>query len=417
MKVKLTFLMAAFLLSGLMNMFAQVNIDFTTQQGYVDGDLSTQTPTDGVKWTANATHLIVDAIAGKVSIPDASAWQRAGYNKAFASGTTTFTLAMKFSFDRSLDEYSGNHPIIGLYLDNNAITGSTFFDFTINRSGATNYGLGYFINAPEVINAERWRNIGGITPAALGFLDAEDTSSDELTLELTLTKGIDADSWTAVGKVLNGSTEVFSWNFGGTPFKVGATFHNSTSLYGGIGVRNGMAESKISNRTVTNFVIGGPLGLVRSPLTLVAEPDGAGTLTGARLYTEGASVAIKATAADNYEFVKWTLADGTTEVSTEANFSYTMPAAATTLKAHFQTISGLDVLGAEAAFIHPTLVEDVLNVSSSDVKKIEIFNLSGKLVKSVQLNGSQVDVSELVKGVYVVRLIGSTTVMSKFVKK
>jgi len=342
MKVKFTFLMAAFLLSGLMNMFAQTtaNVDFTTVQGYVDGDLSTLTPTDGVVWTANASHFLVDATAGKVSIPDASSWQRAKYNRAFASGTTTFTLAKKFSFYRSLDAYSGNHPIMGFYLQH--ASNNLYFDFTFNRSGATNYGLGYFINAPEVISAERWRNTGGITPAALGFLDAEDTSSDELTLELTLTKGIDADSWTAVGKVLNGSTEVFSWDFGGTPFKVGATFHNSTELYGGLSVREGMANSKISNRTITTFKV--------SPM--------------APLVT-----------------------------------------------------TGHNILGAEAAFIHPTLVEDILNVSSSDVKKIEIFNLSGKLVKSVQLNGSQVDVSELAKGVYVVRLIGSTTAMSKFVKK
>jgi len=233
--------------------FTQVIVDFTTAQGYVDGDLSTQTPSDGVTWTAPATHFIVDATAGKVSIPDASAWQRPKYNRAFVSGTTTFALAKKFSFDRSLDAYSGAHPIMGIYLQH--ASNNLWFDFTLNRSGATNYRIGYFINATELTGEEKYRNSGDITPAALGFSDAADTSSDELTLELMLTKGIDADSWTAVGKVLNGSTEVFSWDFGGTPFKVGATFHNSTELYGGLSVREGITNSKISNRTITTFKV------------------------------------------------------------------------------------------------------------------------------------------------------------------
>jgi hypothetical protein len=294
-------------------------------------------PTDGVAWTAPATHFLVDATAGKVSIPDASEWQRAKYNRAFASGTTTFTMAMKFSFDRSLDAYTGNHPIIGINLNHGDVI---FFDFTFYCTGATNYRLGYFINAPELPGPEGWRNSPGIVPAALGFLDAEDTTSDELTLELTLTKGSDADSWTAVGKLLNGSTEVFSWNFGGRPFKVGEIFHSSASLYGGLSVRNAMADSKISNRTITNFEV--------SPMAPIA--------------------------------------------------------------------TGIDVLGAEVVSIYPNPVKDVLNVSSSDVTKIEIFNVTGKLVKSAQLNGSSVDVSELAKGVYIVKLIGSTTSISRIIK-
>jgi len=313
---------------------ATVNVDFTTAQGYVNGDLSTQVPTDGVKWTAPATHFIVDATAGKVSIPDASAWQRAKYNRTFASGTTTFKLAMKFSFDRSLDG-AGEHEVFGISLSN---VGTTNLDFLFNRLTGTTYRLAYFIGAGDISDgADKWKKSPGFDEAALG-LGPDDASSDELTLEVTITKGSDADSWTALGKLLNRSTEVFSWDFGGA-FKVGAIFHSSASYYSGFAARKAMADTKISNRTVTSF-------------------------------------------------------------------QATVPIA-----------SGLDVLGAEAAIIYPNPVKDVLNVSSSDVKKIEIFNLSGKSVKSFQLKGSQVDVSELAKGVYVVRLIGSTTAMSKFVKK
>jgi hypothetical protein len=71
-------------------------------------------------------------------------------------------------------------------------------------------------------------------------------------------------------------------------------------------------------------------------LTVVAEPAEGGTVEGGGDYYEGAMVPVSAVAAGGYEFVNWTV--GGTEVSTEAEFNYTMPGEATTLTANFEAL-------------------------------------------------------------------------------
>ncbi|AEE90469.1 S-layer domain-containing protein [Tepidanaerobacter acetatoxydans Re1] len=73
---------------------------------------------------------------------------------------------------------------------------------------------------------------------------------------------------------------------------------------------------------------------VEYTLTVEANPVAGGEVTGAGDYEEGAEVPVTATANAGYEFVNWTV-EGV-EVSTDATFDYTMPAANTTLVANFE---------------------------------------------------------------------------------
>lgn len=68
-------------------------------------------------------------------------------------------------------------------------------------------------------------------------------------------------------------------------------------------------------------------------LTLKASPIKGGTVTGSGKYKKGAKIPVTATAAEGYKFINWTT--GEEEVSTEAAFTYTMPAEAVTLIANF----------------------------------------------------------------------------------
>ena len=68
-------------------------------------------------------------------------------------------------------------------------------------------------------------------------------------------------------------------------------------------------------------------------LTLKASPIKGGTVTGSGKYKKGAKIPVTATAAEGYKFINWTT--GEDEVSTEAAFTYTMPAEAVTLIANF----------------------------------------------------------------------------------
>ena len=72
------------------------------------------------------------------------------------------------------------------------------------------------------------------------------------------------------------------------------------------------------------------------PLYLKAEPAGAGTFnrTSGAKAKEGTTVSLRATPTTGYQFVGWYNEDGSS-LSTTAQFSYTMPAKATTLMAQF----------------------------------------------------------------------------------
>jgi len=72
-------------------------------------------------------------------------------------------------------------------------------------------------------------------------------------------------------------------------------------------------------------------------LTLSVNPSQAGTTTGAGQYTEGVNVPITATANEGWQFVNWT-DEATNVVSNQASFTFTMPAANTTLTANFEEI-------------------------------------------------------------------------------
>jgi uncharacterized repeat protein (TIGR02543 family) len=71
-------------------------------------------------------------------------------------------------------------------------------------------------------------------------------------------------------------------------------------------------------------------------LTLVAQPENGGVVSGAEQYEAGAQVNITATANIGWQFVNWTDTDGI--VSQAPNFLYTMPATDVTLTANFEMI-------------------------------------------------------------------------------
>jgi uncharacterized protein (TIGR02145 family) len=71
-------------------------------------------------------------------------------------------------------------------------------------------------------------------------------------------------------------------------------------------------------------------------LNLVASPTEGGTVIGAGEYTEGAAILLTATPNEGYTFASWTL--GSDVISSEANFTYTMPAASISLTANFELI-------------------------------------------------------------------------------
>lgn len=88
-----------------------------------------------------------------------------------------------------------------------------------------------------------------------------------------------------------------------------------------------------ANRTLTaNF----QQNITGYTLSLQAGPEDGGTVTGGGAYAQGASVTARATANTGYEFVNWT--EGTTVISTQPNYSFTLNGNRT-LTANFEQVT------------------------------------------------------------------------------
>jgi len=70
--------------------------------------------------------------------------------------------------------------------------------------------------------------------------------------------------------------------------------------------------------------------------------------------------------------------------------------------------------------VYPNPATDVLNISLSNgiaVEIVNIYDVSGKLVKTTKLNGNQIDISQLNNGVYMLEAISANVIFkTKFVK-
>ncbi len=73
-------------------------------------------------------------------------------------------------------------------------------------------------------------------------------------------------------------------------------------------------------------------------VTIVVDPTGAGTTTGAGTYTSGQSVTVTATYNEGYRFVKWTDESGT-QLSTSTSYTFVMPQSDLNLHAVFTATS------------------------------------------------------------------------------
>jgi|GEM_PF-2776353 len=148
-----------------------------------------------------------------------------------------------------------------------------------------------FVNSSMTISAEaNDDNFGTVTGGGIYSYD------DEVTLVATPETGYSFVNWTEDGiQVFTDATYIF--------------------------------DATTARDLVANFVVND------YELTLSASPLAGGTLTGAGTYAFGTSVTVEATAAAGYSFVNWTDSNG--EVSTDATYTFNMPAEDLALTANF----------------------------------------------------------------------------------
>ncbi|MFW5725888.1 MAG: InlB B-repeat-containing protein, partial [Bacteroidota bacterium] len=141
-------------------------------------------------------------------------------------------------------------------------------------------------------------------------------------------------------------------------------------------------------------------------LTLIADPAEGGTVDGEGFYEESEEVTLTATPAEGYLFVNWTDGDGN-EVSTEASFTYTMPAANVSLTANFDLGPSVGEIGAIDINVFPNPARDNFKITANNtIRSIEIADLAGKVVYSDIINDTEISINNNFEtGIYLVRIL------------
>lgn len=101
-------------------------------------------------------------------------------------------------------------------------------------------------------------------------------------------------------------------------------------------------------------------------------------------------------------------------------FDYNFPIVTNTYTTTVQNILGTSEINKDQSeiSIYPNPVKDILFIKSKEkIVKVEIFDSAGRILKSLSLNGDSINVSELFKGNYIIKLITKDkSVIEKFIK-
>ncbi len=170
------------------------------------------------------------------------------------------------------------------------------------------------------------------------------------------------------------------------------------------------ANIRISSNAVNEQLVVVPVTLevtgdMMYTLTLLANPEEGGVVTGAGTFAEGTVVTVNAVAHEGYEFVNWTDA-GDNPVSEHAENEITITGDLT-LIANFLLVSNISDVWESQLTIYPNPSSDMINFKSSDnIRGLELFNLTGQKVYSATVNDIhyKLDVSQMPQGFYVVKL-------------
>lgn len=142
-------------------------------------------------------------------------------------------------------------------------------------------------------------------------------------------------------------------------------------------------------------------------ITLSANPEAGGMVSGSGTYTHGQTVYAIAVPNENYIFEKWTDAEGT---FVTANNQYVFEATEdVNLVAHFKSTESIDETYVNDLFFYPNPASDFINISGLEKEaEMTIYDLMGKIVlkTSVESGDNMIDISNISNGTYIIAVDG-----------
>jgi hypothetical protein len=182
-----------------------------------------------------------------------------------------------------------------------------------------------------------------------------------------------------------------NWTEGGTQVSTSASYNFTLS----------------GNRTlVANFQ-----AVTQQQYTITVQNDGNGTasanLTSA---TAGTSITLTATPNAGYQFQQWQVISGGVTI---VNSQFTMPSQNATVKAIFEVATANETVNAPSVDVW-SINGNLTVKSGSPMGMVNVYNLSGQLVKTVNAGGEcEVNVYDLPRGVLIVKVIVGDQVATK----
>ncbi len=171
-----------------------------------------------------------------------------------------------------------------------------------------------------------------------------------------------------------------------------------------------------------------PQPLPTYTVTAVANPENAGTISGAGSYDENTTVTLTATPNEGYNFLNWT--ENGEVVSTETQYSFTI-SSDRNFVANFEEIKqpedgddeddneDIEELTA-SLLLYPNPIYDKLIIESEvEIEKVIIFDIYGRSQQSIVNNQQSltIDISDLNSGVYFVKIITNKYEVTKRIIK
>ena len=145
-----------------------------------------------------------------------------------------------------------------------------------------------------------------------------------------------------------------------------------------------------------------------------SNPLSGGTITGDSCYAPGETAELKATPNTGYSFIGWT--ENGNKVSSYSDYNFEVNGNRT-LVANFESSTGVKNLTSEKGLlIYPNPTNGVFTVKGEKLQIIYILDANGTIIKHLYITDKQhiiVDMRNLQKGIYFVRVISNDKIFTK----
>lgn len=193
----------------------------------------------------------------------------------------------------------------------------------------------------------------------------------------------------------------------------------SSIILGALADGDGLSVKPYLISEIMNYFLG--IGIDEYAVTLLANNEQGGEVSGAGNYLVGSYVELNAFPASGWAFANWTNTSGMI-VSTEPFYTFSMPNHEVSLTANFEPITGItDQRDISLVSVKPNPVNDNA-IIHSNIQAIGvsyfILDMSGKIVHSgiIQTQSAQLDLSHLNPGIYIFKLSDGTNPSLKIIK-